>query len=149
MRSDARRASKSFARLSSSARTRNGPFVPTLSPDEANECRSLGLLSHLYLSLSLPSHSHTLLSSSTTLSWTSDSLLSQLLTARTNLALGPTSKYQEAYYVYEEIKGMQGGRGEGTLAGVAVAQGLLGRWEEAGQAVNEALEIVSCKFVRA
>mgnify|MGYP001586334325 FL=1 len=89
--------------------------------------RSLGLLSHLYLSLSLPSHSHTLLSSPTTLSFTSDSLLSQLLSARTNLALGPTNKYQEAYYVYEEIKGMQGGRGEGTLAGVAVAQGQIGR----------------------
>ncbi|KAL8290253.1 hypothetical protein RQP46_003192 [Phenoliferia psychrophenolica] len=103
------------------------------------EC--LGVLSHLYLSLHLASHSHTLLHSPGTTSWTADSLLSQILSARTNLALGPTAKYQEAYYVYEEVKGMQGGRGETTLAGVSVAQALMGRWEESVQASEEALEM--------
>ena len=103
---------------------------------------SLGVLSHLYLSLHLASHSHTLLHSPGTTSWTADSLLSQILSARTNLALGPTAKYQEAYYVYEEVKGMQGGRGETTLAGVSVAQALQGRWEESIQATEEALEMV-------
>ncbi|KAI5481009.1 coatomer protein complex, subunit epsilon [Pseudohyphozyma bogoriensis] len=103
------------------------------------EC--LAVLSHLYLSLNLPANSTKLLSSPSTLAWTSDSLLSQLLSARTNLASGPTQKYQDAYYVYEELKGMQGGRGEGTLAGVAVAQALLGRWDESTQAVDEAVEM--------
>ncbi|KAK4700357.1 coatomer subunit epsilon, partial [Phenoliferia sp. Uapishka_3] len=101
----------------------------------------LGILSHLYLSLSLPSLSNTLIHSPGTTSWTADSLLSQILSARTNLALGPTAKYQESYYVYEEVKGMQGGRGEATLAGVSVSQALLGRWEESNQATEEALEV--------
>lgn len=103
---------------------------------------SLAILSHLYLSLSLASHSQTLLHAPGTTAWTADSLLSQILSARTNLALGPTAKYQEAYYVYEEVKGMQGGRGEATLAGITVAQALLGRWEESLQATTEALEMV-------
>jgi len=38
---------------------------------------------------------------------------------------------------------MQGGRGEGVLAGVTVAQSALGRWEEALEAVRAALEMVS------
>ncbi|GAA5978965.1 hypothetical protein JCM11641_000109 [Rhodosporidiobolus odoratus] len=103
------------------------------------EC--LAILSHLYISLNLPHLSTTLLTSPSTTSFTSDSLLSQLLIARSNLATGPSSKYQDAYYVFEEIKGMQGGRGEGVLAGVAVAQALLGRWEEARDATGEALEM--------
>ena len=106
------------------------------------DTHSLGVLSHLYLSLSVASHSHTLLHSPGTTSWTADSLLSQILAARTNLSLGPTAKYQEAYYVYEEVKGMQGGRGETTLAGIAVSQALMGRWEESVQASEEALEMV-------
>ncbi|KAM0746353.1 hypothetical protein T439DRAFT_329803 [Meredithblackwellia eburnea MCA 4105] len=103
------------------------------------EC--LGVLSHLYLSLSLASHSHTLINSPGTTSWTADSLLSQILSARTNLVTGPTAKYQEAYYVFEEVKGMQGGRGETSLAGITVSQALLGRWDEASQATEEALEM--------
>lgn len=104
---------------------------------------SLGILSHLYISLNLPHLSSALLSSPSVTAFTSDSLLSQLLVARSNLATGPANKYQDAYYVFEEIKGMQGGRGEGVLAGVAVAQAALGRWEEARDATNEALEMVS------
>lgn len=104
---------------------------------------SLAVLSHLYLSLSLPNKSSTLLHSPEVASFTADSILSQLLNARTSLALGPTAKYQEAYYVYEELKGMQGGRTESSLAGIAVAQSLLGRWDEAGQAADEAAEMVS------
>lgn len=103
---------------------------------------SLGLLSHLYISLSLSPLSQSLLTSPSTTAFTSDSLLSQLLGARSNLASGPRSKYEQAYYVYEEIKGMQGGRGEGTLAGVSVAQAMQGRWEEAVQAAVEGLELV-------
>ncbi|BGP31497.1 hypothetical protein JCM10296v2_003262 [Rhodotorula toruloides] len=103
------------------------------------EC--LGILSHLYISLNLPHLSSALLSSPSVTAITSDSLLSQLLVARSNLATGPANKYQDAYYVFEEIKGMQGGRGEGVLAGVAVAQAALGRWEEARDATNEALEM--------
>ncbi|GAA5994656.1 uncharacterized protein JCM10292_002195 [Rhodotorula paludigena] len=103
------------------------------------EC--LGLLSHLYISLNLPHLSTQLLTSADTTAFTSDSLLSQLLIARSNLATGPTDKYQNAYYTFEEIKGMQGGRGEGVLAGVSVAQALQGRWEEARDATNEALEM--------
>ncbi|KAG0658769.1 hypothetical protein C6P46_005634 [Rhodotorula mucilaginosa] len=103
------------------------------------EC--LGLLSHLYISLHLAPLSTALLTSPSTTSITSDSLLSQLLIARSHLATGPTQKYQDAYYVFEEIKNMQGGRGEGVLSGVGVAQGLLGRWEEARDAINEGLEM--------
>ncbi|GAA5944114.1 uncharacterized protein JCM15063_005319 [Sporobolomyces koalae] len=103
------------------------------------EC--LAILSHLYISLHLAPLSLSLLQSGTVTSFTSDSLLSQLLNARTNLAIGPRAKYQDAYYVFEEIKGMQGGRGEGVLAGVTVAQSTLGRWEEALEAVREALEM--------
>ncbi|GAA5911679.1 hypothetical protein JCM5296_005871 [Sporobolomyces johnsonii] len=103
------------------------------------EC--LALLSHLYISLSLAPLSSSLLSSPSVTSFTSDSLLSQLLQARTHLATGPASKYQDAYYVFEEIKGMQGGRGEGVLAGVGVSQSALGRWQEGDEAVREALEM--------
>ncbi|GAA5990988.1 hypothetical protein JCM5350_001840 [Sporobolomyces pararoseus] len=103
------------------------------------EC--LALLSHLYISLHLAPLSSSLLQSPSVTAFTSDSLLSQLLNARTNLALGPRAKYQDAYYVFEEIKSMQGGRGEGVLAGVTVAQSALGRWEEALEAVREALEM--------
>jgi len=103
---------------------------------------SLAILSHLYISLHLPHLSTSLLTSPSTTSFTSDSLLSQLLIARSNLATGPSAKYQDAYYVFEEIKGMQGGRGESVLGGVSVAQALLGRWEEARDATNEALEMV-------
>ncbi|GAA6039692.1 hypothetical protein JCM8097_001355 [Rhodosporidiobolus ruineniae] len=103
------------------------------------EC--LAILSHLYITLHLPHLSTQLLTSPSVTSFTSDSLLSQLLIARSNLATGPSSKYQDAYYVFEEIKGMQGGRGEGVLAGVGVAQALLGRWEEARDATAEALEM--------
>ncbi|GAA5821678.1 hypothetical protein JCM3770_004765 [Rhodotorula araucariae] len=103
------------------------------------EC--LAILSHLYIQLHLPHLSTALLTSPSTTAFTSDSLLSQLLIARSNLATGPASKYQDAYYVFEEIKGMQGGRGEGVLNGVGVAQALLGRWEEARDATNEALEM--------
>ncbi|GAA5855532.1 hypothetical protein JCM5353_004282, partial [Sporobolomyces roseus] len=103
------------------------------------EC--LALLSHLYISLYLAPLSSSLLQSPSVTSFTSDSLLSQLLNARTNLSLGPRAKYQDAYYVFEELKGMQGGRGEGVLAGVTVAQSALGRWEEALEAVREALEM--------
>lgn len=107
------------------------------------EDASLALLSHLYISLYLAPLSSSLLQSPSVTSFTSDSLLSQLLNARTNLSLGPRAKYQDAYYVFEELKGMQGGRGEGVLAGVTVAQSALGRWEEALEAVREALEMVS------
>ncbi|GAA6021206.1 hypothetical protein JCM10207_008354 [Rhodosporidiobolus poonsookiae] len=103
------------------------------------EC--LGILSHLYISLHLAPLSSQLLTSPSVTSFTSDSLLSQLLIARSHLATGPASKYQDAYYVFEEIKGMQGGRGEGVLAGVGVAQALQGRWDEARDATNEALEM--------
>lgn len=107
---------------------------------------SLGLLSHLYISLAQAGASTALLTSPQTTAFTSDSLLSQLLTARSNLATGPRNKYEQAYYVYEEIKGMQGGRGEATLAGVSVAQATQGRWEEAVQAAVEGLEMVSLWF---
>ncbi|GJN89451.1 hypothetical protein Rhopal_002437-T1 [Rhodotorula paludigena] len=107
----------------------------------ASDLARLGLLSHLYISLNLPHLSTQLLTSADTTAFTSDSLLSQLLIARSNLATGPTDKYQNAYYTFEEIKGMQGGRGEGVLAGVSVAQALQGRWEEARDATNEALEM--------
>ncbi|POY73811.1 hypothetical protein BMF94_3352 [Rhodotorula taiwanensis] len=103
------------------------------------EC--LGLLSHLYISLNLAPLSTSLLTSPSTTAITSDSLLSQLLIARSHLATGPTQKYQDAYYVFEEIKNMQGGRGEGVLSGVGVAQATLERWEEARDAVNEGLEM--------
>ncbi|ORY74522.1 coatomer epsilon subunit-domain-containing protein [Leucosporidium creatinivorum] len=106
---------------------------------EDQEC--LGLLSHLYISLAQSPSSTSLLTSPTVTAFTSDSLLSQLLSARSNLATGPRSKYEQAYYVYEEIKGMQGGRGEATLAGVSVAQAAQGRWEEAVQAAVEGLEM--------
>ncbi|TNY22978.1 coatomer epsilon subunit-domain-containing protein [Rhodotorula diobovata] len=103
------------------------------------EC--LAILSHLYIQMHLPHLSTALLTAPSTTAFTSDSLLSQLLIARSNLATGPASKYQDAYYVFEEIKGMQGGRGEAVLGGVSVAQALLGRWEEARDATNEALEM--------
>ncbi|SCZ98282.1 BZ3500_MvSof-1268-A1-R1_Chr7-1g09082 [Microbotryum saponariae] len=103
------------------------------------EC--LGILTHLYQSLSLPQRSLALLTSPQTTSFTSDSLQSQLFTARTNLSLGPKQRYEQAYYVYEEIKGLHGGRGESTLAGVAVSQACLGRWDEAVQAILEGLEM--------
>ncbi|GAA5895224.1 hypothetical protein JCM6882_006619 [Rhodosporidiobolus microsporus] len=103
------------------------------------EC--LAILSHLYISIHLPHLSTQLLQSPSVTSFTSDSILSQLLIARSNLATGPSDKYQNAYYVFEEIKGMQGGRGEGVLAGVTVSQALLGRWEEARDATGEALEM--------
>lgn len=98
---------------------------------------------HIYLSLSLSTLSSTLLTSPTVQAFTSDSLLSQLLTAQTNLATGPTSKYQESFYVYEEVKGMQGGRCEGVLAGVGISLAMLGKMSEAGKAVEEGLEMVS------
>jgi hypothetical protein len=41
---------------------------------------------------------------------------------------------------------MQGGRGEGTLAGISVSQALLGRWDESSQAVDEALEMVCPQY---
>ncbi|GAA5884079.1 hypothetical protein JCM3774_002959 [Rhodotorula dairenensis] len=103
------------------------------------EC--LGLLSHLYISLHLAPLSTALLTSPSTTAITADSLLSQLLIARSHLATGPTQKYQDAYYVFDEIKNMQGGRGEAVLSGVAVAQGLLQRWEEARDAIQEGLEM--------
>lgn len=103
---------------------------------------SLAVLSHLYLSLSLPSLSTALLTANSTKAFTADSLLSQLLLARTQLAVGPATKYQEAFYVFEEIKSMQGGRNEAALGGVAVAQATLGRWEESVGAIGEALELV-------
>ncbi|GAA6061871.1 hypothetical protein JCM10212_000512 [Sporobolomyces blumeae] len=103
------------------------------------EC--LAILSHLYISLHLSPLSSTLLGSPSVQSFTLDSLLSQLLVARTSLATGPKAKYQEAYYVYEELRSMQGGRGEATLAGVGVSQACLGRWQEADEAVKEALEM--------
>ncbi len=102
----------------------------------------MALLSHLYLSLSLPHLSRKLLSSDSVTAFTSDSLLSQLLQARTSLVTGPSTKYQEAYYVFEEARGSQGGR-EGGGAGVGVSQAALGRWDEAWAAVAEGLELVS------
>lgn len=100
-------------------------------------------MAHLYISLSQPQLAHALLTAPTTTAFTSDSLLSQLLQARTSLATGPKSRYEQAYYVYEEIKAMQGGRAEATLAGLAVAEASLGRWDEASAAVAQALELVS------
>ncbi|GAA5951958.1 hypothetical protein JCM10213_006577 [Rhodosporidiobolus nylandii] len=103
------------------------------------EC--LAILSHLYITLHLPHLSTELLQSPSVTAFTSDSLLSQLLLARSGLATGPAAKYQDAYYVFEEIKGMQGGRGEAVLGGVSVSQALLGRWQEAEEATGEALEM--------
>ena len=100
-------------------------------------------MAHLYISLAQPQAAHSLLTSPSTTAFTSDSLLSQLLQARTSLSTGPKSRYEQAYYVYEEIKGMQGGRAESTLAGLAVAEATLGRWDEASAAVAQALELVS------
>lgn len=124
----------------SSPDSRCFPLNRPLTSPSGND--SLGLLSHLYISLHLAPLSTALLTSPSTTSITSDSLLSQLLIARSHLATGPTQKYQDAYYVFEEIKNMQGGRGEGVLSGVGVAQGLLGRWEEARDAIDEGLEMV-------
>ncbi|BGP15523.1 hypothetical protein JCM10213v2_003502 [Rhodosporidiobolus nylandii] len=101
----------------------------------------LAILSHLYITLHLPHLSTELLQSPSVTAFTSDSLLSQLLLARSGLATGPAAKYQDAYYVFEEIKGMQGGRGEAVLGGVSVSQALLGRWQEAEEATGEALEM--------
>ncbi|KAK4052548.1 hypothetical protein OIO90_004316 [Microbotryomycetes sp. JL221] len=103
------------------------------------EC--LGILTHLYISLGLASRAQTLLSSPSITSFTSDSLLSQLLTARTSLATGPKQRYEQAFYVYEELRGMQGGREEGTLSGVCVSEATLGRWDEAVTATAQALEL--------
>lgn len=56
--------------------------------------------------------------------------------------LGPTSKYQEAFYTFEEIKGMSGARSESAMNGVGVAQAALGRWSESGSAIEEGLALV-------
>ncbi|KAM0789108.1 hypothetical protein ACM66B_003163 [Microbotryomycetes sp. NB124-2] len=103
------------------------------------EC--LGVLTHLYISLGLAPRAQALLSSPSTTAFTSDSLLSQLLSARTSLATGPKQKYEQAFYVYEELRGMQGGREEGTLAGLTVSEAALGRWDEAVTATAQALEM--------
>jgi coatomer protein complex subunit epsilon len=61
--------------------------------------------------------------------------------------MGPAAKYQEAFYVYEEMRGMQGGRTEDVLGGVGVAQAAMGRWEESTSAVAEGLEAVSLFYI--
>jgi coatomer protein complex subunit epsilon len=100
----------------------------------------LTLLAHLYQSLSHANLATALLQSPSTTAFTADSLLSQLLLARSQLATGPTAKYTEAGYVFEEIKGMQGGRGESVLSGVLVSEGLRGAWDEADAAGRESRE---------
>lgn len=42
--------------------------------------------------------------------------------------------------MFEEIKGMQGGRGESVLSGVLVSEGLRGAWDEADAAGRESRE---------
>ena len=111
---------------------------------------SLAILSYLHLSLNNPANSVSLLQSPTVTAFTSDSLLSQILLARTHLLSGPKQKYQDAYYVFEEVKSMQGGRSEGVLNGVGIAEGAQARWDEAGRDVDEAVELVrsaSCAFL--
>ncbi|GAA5889754.1 hypothetical protein JCM5296_002331 [Sporobolomyces johnsonii] len=80
--------------LEGEERREEGVEVLREADELGKDQQCLALLSHLYISLSLASLSSPLLSSPSVTSFTSDSLLSQLLQARTHLATGPARKWQ-------------------------------------------------------
>lgn len=109
--------------------------------DLGHDQEALSALCDAYIALARAPRAQQLLASSAVRSFTSDSVLSQLIAARVALATGPSSKYMDAYHTFEEVRGMQGARGEGVLAGVCAAQATRSMWPEAESALSEALEI--------
>lgn len=62
--------------------------------------------------------------------WAQDSLLINLAEAWVNLRQGGSEKYQSAFYVYEELAQTDQFSSSTSLVGQAVAEMLLGRYEE-------------------
>lgn len=76
---------------------------------------------------------------STAKRWAQDSLLVNLAESWVGLRVGG-EKYQQAYYVYEELAQAPGSSTARTLIGQAVAELHLGRVEEAEVALQQALQ---------
>lgn len=73
--------------------------------------------------------------------WANDSLLINLAESWTNLRVGGSEKYQSAFYVFEELATAPGTTSPTALAGQAVAEMHLGRWEEANAALEQAIAL--------
>jgi coatomer protein complex subunit epsilon len=71
--------------------------------------------------------------------WAQDSLLINLAEAWVNLRAGSSEKYQAAFYVYEELAQTDQFSSPSSLVGQAVSEILLGRYEEAGVGVQNAM----------
>lgn len=73
-------------------------------------------------------------------SWAQDHLLVNIAEAWVQLREGGQSRYQSAFYVFEELATAPGDGSATALIAQAVAEMHLGRWEEAEAAVGEALK---------
>jgi coatomer subunit epsilon len=71
--------------------------------------------------------------------WANDSLLINLAEAWVNLRVGGSEKYQSSFYVFEELATAPGTTSPTALVGQAVSEMHLGRWEEAGVALEQAI----------
>ena len=71
--------------------------------------------------------------------WAQDSLLINLAEAWVNLRAGSSEKYQSAFYVYEELAQTDQFSSPSSLVGQAVSEILLGRYEEAGVGLQNAM----------
>jgi coatomer protein complex subunit epsilon len=71
--------------------------------------------------------------------WAQDSLLINLAEAWVNLRAGSSEKYQAAFYVYEELAQTDQFSSPSSLVGQAVSEILLGRYEEAGVGLQNAM----------
>ena len=73
--------------------------------------------------------------------WANDSLLINIAESWANLRSGPSEKYQSSFYVYEEMATAPGNQASASLVGQAVSEIHLGRWEEAEQTLQRAMEM--------
>ena len=71
--------------------------------------------------------------------WANDSLLINIAEAWMHTRQGGQENYQSAFYVYEELATTPGSTSPTALVGQAVSEMHLGRWEEAEQALSQAL----------
>ncbi len=71
--------------------------------------------------------------------WANDSLLINIAEAWMHVRQGGQENYQSGFYVYEELATTPGNASPTALVGQAVSEIHLGRWEEAEQALGQAM----------
>lgn len=114
------------------------PLAVTLLSKHQGNLEAVLLLTHLHLSSNRTDLA--LKEVSAAKRWAQDSLLINLAEAWVNLRQGGSEKYQSAFYVYEELAQTDQFSSPTSLVGQAVSEILLGRYEEAQVALDNAMQ---------